>query len=85
MYRKQLEHLKVRQRSPTRKPLLLTGARQVGKTFLLKEFGKEFYQNTIYINFDRIIPEISSLFETNIDPQKILTTLAIYFKQEIIP
>jgi predicted AAA+ superfamily ATPase len=85
MYRKQLEQLKARQLSSTRKPLLLTGARQVGKTFLLKEFGEKFYQNTIYLNFERPIDEITSLFETNINPQKILTNLEIYFKQDIIP
>ena len=38
--------------SPRRKPLIIEGARQVGKTWLMKEFGKQAYDDTIYINFD---------------------------------
>ena len=37
---------------PNRKPLIIKGARQVGKTWLMKEFGKECYEKTVYINFD---------------------------------
>ena len=38
--------------SPYRKPLILKGVRQVGKTWILKEFGRQFYENTAYFNFD---------------------------------
>ena len=38
--------------SPYRKPLILKGVRQVGKTWILKEFGKRYYENTAYFNFD---------------------------------
>ena len=38
--------------SKNRKPLIIHGARQVGKTYIIKEFGKTFYENTIYVNFE---------------------------------
>ena len=71
--------------SPSRKPLLLTWARQVGKTFILKEFWKESYTNTLYINFENAPQGILQLFEGELNPQNIITNLEIYFKQEIIP
>ena len=52
MRRKALDLLKEWKDSPARKPLLLRGARQVGKTWLLKEFGKDSYENLVYFNFD---------------------------------
>ena len=85
MYRKAIEHLKNWQKSKNRKPLLLTWARQVGKTFLIRQFWNECYSNTIYLNFENIAPEIAQLFENDLDPKKILTNLEIYFKQEITP
>ncbi len=45
--------------SKTRKPLILEGARQVGKTYLLQQFGQAQYRNVVYVNFDRIDPDIS--------------------------
>ena len=39
-------------RKKNRKPLIIQGARQVGKTWIMKEFGARFYENTVYINFD---------------------------------
>ena len=52
MYRYKIEELKKWKESPTRKPMIIRGARQVGKTWLMKEFGKEFYEKCAYINFD---------------------------------
>ena len=85
MYRKAIEQLKKWQKSKDRKPLLLTWARQVWKTFLLRQFWNECYSNTIYLNFENTPQEISQLFENDLDPKRIITNLEIYFKQEIIP
>ncbi|MBQ2428318.1 MAG: AAA family ATPase [Ruminococcus sp.] len=52
MYRSAIEKLKKWKVSYFRKPLIIEGARQVGKTWLMKEFGKECYKKTVYINFD---------------------------------
>lgn len=71
--------------SSSRKPLLLTWARQVWKTFILKEFWKESYDSTLYINFENAPQGILQLFEVELNPQNIITNLEIYFKQEIIP
>ena len=71
--------------SASRKPLILEGARQVGKTYLLKAFGSEQYKNTVYINFDNIDPDIQQLFEGAIQPTRILEFLAIKFSMAISP
>ncbi len=52
MYRIAIEKLLKWKESPRRKPLIIEGARQVGKTWLMKEFGKQAYEDTIYSNFD---------------------------------
>ncbi len=70
--------------SPRRKPLLLQGARQTGKTYILKEFGKREYQKCHYFNFEKD-PLINSFFERNLDPHRILSELSIYFKTKIQP
>ena len=56
---------------PGRKPLILKGARQVGKTWLMKEFGKQAYTDTVYINFDAN-PRMSKLFESDLDIDRII-------------
>mgnify|MGYP000310914462 CR=1 FL=1 len=55
--------------SPYRKPLILKGVRQVGKTWILKEFGRRYYENTAYFNFDEN-EEYKQFFETtkDVDP-----------------
>ena len=68
----------------TRLPLLLYGARQVGKTYTLIEFGNEYYTNTIYINFEKMA-EISQYFIGNISPNIIIPLLEKHFKEKIIP
>jgi predicted AAA+ superfamily ATPase len=70
--------------SERRKPLLLKGARQTGKTYLLKEFGKNEYAQVHYFNFEER-SQFGQFFEKNLDPQRILTDLAIYTKAEIHP
>lgn len=52
MYRYKIEELKKWKESEDRKPLIITGARQVGKTWLMKEFGKNYYEKCAYINFE---------------------------------
>lgn len=71
--------------SSSRKPLVLEGARQVGKTYLLKSFGAEQYKNTVYVNFDNLDPDISQLFEGAINPSRIIEFLAIKFSTAISP
>lgn len=71
--------------SHSRKPLILEGARQVGKTYLLQQFGTEHYQNVIYVNFDRIDPDIAELFTGAITPSRIIDFLAVKYGQAISP
>ncbi|MFA7573258.1 MAG: AAA family ATPase [Lutispora sp.] len=52
-----------------RKPLILNGARQVGKTYILREFGKNNFQNVVYINLERNM-SVASYFNDNISPKK---------------
>ena len=53
MYRNQIEKLIEWKENKNKKPLIIRGARQVGKTWLMKEFGEKYYKNFAYINFDR--------------------------------
>lgn len=70
--------------SNLRKPLVLRGARQVGKTYLLKDFAKKEYSDHVYINFDEE-PQFASIFNENLDPNRIIKELNIYFKKTIEP
>lgn len=67
-----------------RKPLVLKGARQVGKTWLMKEFGKTQYKNYVYFNFDEE-DELKSIFETNKNPQRIIELLSLISGSKILP
>ena len=62
--------------SPYRKPLILKGVRQVGKTWILKEFGRRYYENTAYFNFDEN-EEYKQFFETTKDVDRILQNLML--------
>ena len=70
--------------SPYRKPLILMGVRQVGKTWLLKEFGKKYYENVAYFNFDEN-EEYKQFFETTKDIKRILQNLMLISGQKIEP
>jgi predicted AAA+ superfamily ATPase len=70
--------------SPRRKPLLLQGARQTGKTFILKTFGRNEYENIMYCNFEED-PGLDQFFNRDLDPQRILKELSIYYDVEIRP
>ncbi len=84
MKRQILKKLRAWKIHASRKPLILKGARQVGKTYILKAFGKLEYQNTVYINFESS-PQLHALFSGNIKPDHILKILAIELSVEIIP
>lgn len=68
--------------SSDRKPLLLKGARQVGKTYLLEEFGRNEFQNTFYLNFEKD-KSLSKIFSLNLDPKRIINELSIFYKKKI--
>ncbi len=70
--------------SPYRKPLILKGVRQVGKTWILKEFGKRCYENTAYFNFDEN-EEYGQFFETTKDVNRLLQNLMLASGQKIMP
>ena len=61
---------------PDRKPMVLKGARQVGKTWLMKEFGRTFYDSFAYFNFDEE-EELKSVFEANKNPHRIVELLSL--------
>lgn len=67
-----------------RKPLILKGARQVGKTWLMKEFGKKCFKNTAYINFDSDV-RMRRIFEDDYDIQRIIRMINIETGERIIP
>ena len=68
--------------SPYRKPLILKGVRQVGKTWVLKEFGKLYYKNIAYFNFDEN-KEYKQFFETTKNVERILQNLMLASGQKI--
>ena len=77
MYRTAIEKMKKWKDSRFRKPLIIEGARQVGKTWLMKEFGRQFYQQMVYINFDSN-KQMKDLFTASLDIEKIIMGLEIY-------
>jgi len=83
MKRKVIENLRSWKKEPKKKPLLLMGARQVGKTFILRKFAEEEYANSVYLNFEDS-PRLCKLFDTSLDPKKILKALSIELDAEII-
>ncbi len=70
--------------SPQRKPLLLKGVRQCGKTWVLEHFGKTHFRNVVTFNFDKN-PEIATFFAGSYEPKRILTQLTAYSGQTILP
>lgn len=70
--------------SVRRKPLILNGARQVGKTYALKRFGEIAYKNTAYLNFEKDA-KLGQYFEGTLDPKQLLTILSIHTGIEIKP
>ena len=84
MKRKIISKLENWKKSKNRKPLIINGARQVGKTYSVLEFAKQNYENFIYINFE--FNEIAcKIFEKTLDPKEIIETMSIAFKTNILP
>ena len=84
MYRSALTKLQEWKDRPNRKPLIIRGARQVGKTWLMKEFGRTSFANTAYINFDNN-RRMRILFEDDYDLKRIITALQIESGVKITP
>jgi predicted AAA+ superfamily ATPase len=78
------KHLQSWQQEPTRLPLLIRGARQVGKSFTIEKFGREFFENCVTINFD-LYPHYSQCFEGDLDPFRIIETLSVIARTDIFP
>lgn len=70
--------------SKYRKPLILKGARQIGKTYILKQFGEENYEGIAYFNFDHD-EDLYNLFSKTKDPKRILEQLAFIYGKAILP
>lgn len=83
MYRKIMNFLEEWKESRHRKPLILQGARQVGKTYSLLEFGRKCYENVAYFNFETN-PKLAKTFEENISPKYLLPILSHLAGQTII-
>jgi predicted AAA+ superfamily ATPase len=84
MERTLLKALKTWKNGSERKPLILRGARQVGKTWLLKEFARTEYQSCAYVNFDQN-ERMQRLFSSDLRPARILEGLQIECRRAIIP
>ena len=84
MYRFAIEKLKRWKESEIRKPLIIEGARQVGKTWLMKEFGRTSYERTVYVNFDSNM-RMASLFSSDLDVKRIIMGIELYSGEKIDP
>ena len=70
--------------APKKKPLILQGVRQCGKTWLLKEFGSRFYEDVFYCKFDED-KNLADFFEPNLDPHRIIKDMSIFRDKDIKP
>lgn len=84
MYRTAIERLYQWKESRHRKPLIIEGARQVGKTWLMKEFGAKAYGDVVYINFDSN-PGLAELFAVDLDTNRLIMGLELYAGRKIKP
>lgn len=82
MYRFALEKLNEWKKSRNRKPMIIEGARQVGKTWLMKEFGRQSYEQTVYINFDSN-SRMEELFASDLNTDRLLIGLELYAGKKI--
>ena len=82
MERKIIQELINWKKDKNKKPLIISGARQIGKTWVMKHFGKNFYKNYVYLNFEKN-EKLNEIFESAQDVQGILNALSIYSNTEI--
>ena len=78
------ELIEWRQMRSKRMPLVLYGVRQVGKTYILREFGDRYFKNCIYVNFERM-QTVADFFTGELNPDRIIMLLEEYFAQKIVP
>ena len=84
MYRIAFEKLLKWKESKRRKPLIIEGARQVGKTWLMREFGRQAYADAVYINFDSN-SRMAELFASDLDTERLIMGLELYVGHKIDP
>ncbi len=84
MKRNAIQELIAWKSSEERKPMVMRGARQVGKTWLMKEFGQGYYESYVYFNFDEE-DELKSIFESNKNPHRIIELLSMIAGEKILP
>lgn len=84
MYRFAIENLYKWKESKYRKPLIIEGARQVGKTWLMKEFGQKAYEDSVYINFDSN-SRMAELFGSDLNTERLILGLELYAGRKIKP
>ena len=84
MYRLAIEKLMKWKESKHRKPLIIEGARQVGKTWLMKEFGRLAYEDTVYINFDSN-SQMAELFASDLNTERLIMGIELYTGRRINP
>ncbi len=71
--------------SSNRKPLLLKGARQVGKTYTLLEFARNYYDNYVYLHFEGNLKTLNEIFSPDLNPKRIIEEISVYSKKTILP
>ena len=84
MYREKIKELKAWKLNPDKKPLIVQGARQVGKTWLIREFGTTEFRQMVYINFEHSI-ELQNLFLQDLYIPRIISALEAFTSQKITP
>lgn len=84
MYRMAMEQMRQWKAKKRRKPLIIRGARQVGKTWLMREFGTNEYEQVVYINFDNNL-RMKKLFEEGLAIERLITGLELYAEHKIDP
>lgn len=82
MYRVAMEKLYKWKERSNRKPLIIEGARQVGKTWLMKEFGKKAYEDVVYINFDAN-SKMAELFSVDLNTERLIMGIELYIGRKI--
>jgi predicted AAA+ superfamily ATPase len=84
MYRVNIKHLIKWKLNEEKKPLVIYGARQVGKTYLIQKFGKTEYRQMVYINFERV-EKMRTIFLADLDPKRLITAFELYSGLKITP
>lgn len=84
MYRKISEELIKWKSSKNRKPLLLSGARQTGKSYIVEEFGSKYFDIFLKVDFEKE-PRVKEVFKDSLDPKEVIIKLENYYNQRILP